>query len=102
HPQRVDSGTDAAWYRLCARKCRRDWRKRRSLLGCALVPFLRHARTDHAKADERVIARNLRIRKLFSAVLHPRKRSRGTQTVLDSTESSLLLKFAVTPDQSVG
>src|SRR5579862_3421508 len=78
----MDSGTDAAWYRLCARKRRPDRREGRSLLGRAVLSLLRHARTDHPQTDQRFVAGDLRLRAVLRAVLHPRRGSRRPQTVL--------------------
>src|SRR5579864_6239539 len=84
----MDSGTDAAWYRLCARECRRDRRERRSLLGRPLMSILRHAGPDYPQADQRLVARHLRIGVLFRAVLYPRQRSSGTETLLEKRAAS--------------
>src|SRR3984957_3366640 len=78
----MDSRTDAAGYGLRAGECRRGWREGRSLLGRVVLSVVRNAGSDHAQTDQWFPARDLRLGKLFGAVLHSRQRSRGTQTLL--------------------
>ena len=77
-PEQMQPGTV-----LCARKCRRNRRKGRSLLGRVVMPVLRHAGPDHPQTNQRIPSRHLRLGKLLGAILHPRSGSSGAQTVLN-------------------
>src|SRR5439155_18895848 len=78
----MDPGPNAARHNFRAGKCRPHRRKGRSLLGRALLPQLRHSGPDHQKTDCGIGSSHLRLRKMFSPILHPRQRYRDPQTVL--------------------
>src|SRR5438105_5227776 len=78
----MDPGPDAARHNFCAGERRPHWREGRPLLGRSLLPQLRHARLDYAQTDCRINRGDVRIREMFSAVLHSRQRYRDSQTVL--------------------
>src|ERR1700676_2664477 len=78
----MDSGADAAGYRLRAGKCRRGGREGRSLLGRVVLSVVWHVGPDHTQTDQWLSARYLWLGELFGAILYPRQRSRGAQTLL--------------------
>src|SRR5579864_2865404 len=78
----MDPGANAARYNLRIGKCRPHRRKGRPLLGCALLPKLRHSWPDHAKTDCRIDRRYLRLKEVLCAVFHPRQRNSDKKTVL--------------------
>src|SRR5579864_5020995 len=78
----MDPGANAARHNLCAGKCRPHRRKRRSLLGRALLPKLRHSWSDHAQTDCRIDRCHLRVTEVLCAVFYPRQRNSDKKTIL--------------------